>query len=291
MTTATWATRLRHDSDAVFREWGSEFATKLAAVGLVQTADTGQINWVTVVRAGINSNAGYEIWRFNDAQQGTAPIFIRFDYGTNTATNTPRLMMTVGTGSNGSGTITGTALTTSRNVYANSNSATVDTTYTSYMCCVDGFFGFAYKTGWIGACQAFILRTPDNTGVADATGAMVCWQSGSSLLTTQALRFAATAAAYTARTTITEAQLGFIPQLMSSSVLGSGDIQVAVGWTITPASIPLVGVCGVLDAEVSLGTTFSSTLVGSTARTYVGLVAGMPFSAIGNGPKMAMLWE
>jgi hypothetical protein len=42
-------------------------AAQIAAMGLVQTSDTGQINWVTVARPALNTIAGYEIWRFNDA--------------------------------------------------------------------------------------------------------------------------------------------------------------------------------------------------------------------------------
>jgi hypothetical protein len=68
--------------DATFRAWGSGIAAQIAAMGLVQTSDTGQINWVTVARPALNTIAGYEIWRFNDALQATKPVFIRIDYGT-----------------------------------------------------------------------------------------------------------------------------------------------------------------------------------------------------------------
>lgn len=94
-------------SSAAFRVWGSALSAALATVGLVNTTDTGQINWTTVAVASANSDAGYEIWRFNDALQSTTPVFIKFYYGTGTASITPRIRVEVGTGSNGSGTITG----------------------------------------------------------------------------------------------------------------------------------------------------------------------------------------
>jgi hypothetical protein len=67
--------------DATFRVWGSGLAAQIAAMGLVQTSDTGQINWATVTRPAIGALAGYEMWRFNDALQATKPVFIRLDYG------------------------------------------------------------------------------------------------------------------------------------------------------------------------------------------------------------------
>jgi len=295
MTTSSWSTRLRHDSDATFREWGSEFATMWATVGLVQAPDTGQINWSTVVRPGTNSLGGYEIWRFNDSQQATAPIFMRVEYRTGTGATVPVVNVTVGTGSNGSGTLTGTALTTSRQI----NGGTAqpgDTGRQSYMCCVDGFIGLNWKVGASASEGMLIIcRTCDSTGAPTATGAMVCWgQGGANAINTQALRFASPAAAYAAQTSAVNTALGLNPQSPASTAVGV-NVQAMMGWTITPQVAPLFGVCGVLDSEVAVGNTFATTLVGTVARTYVALstVAG-PFSdqnAGGSGLKFAMLWE
>lgn len=216
MATQSWSTRIRHDSDATFREWGAEFAAKMGAVGLVQTADTGQINWSTVTRPGTNTEGGYEIWRFNDAQQSTAPVFMRIGYGTLSLVTSPRLQITVGTGSNGAGVITGTALTIARGCNGN-QSQTTDTGRQSYMCAVAGFFGFNWKTA-AGATEGsfFICRTADGNGTPSQTGAMVAWGDGSTTGNArQALRFAATAVAYTAQTSITLMMLGLNPQAVT----------------------------------------------------------------------------
>jgi len=299
MTTASWSTRLRHDSDAVFREWGLEFNTKLAAVGLIQTTDTGQINWATVVRAGTNAEAGYEIWRFNDAMQGTAPIYLRIGYGTGSIANAPRIQITVGTGSNGSGTITGTALSVARNVHQISAAQIADTARQSYMCHADGFFGFSWKQGASTSEAAFfICRTCDNAGTPNEIGAMIHWANGglAAFTARQAMRFAAPATAYTAQTAVDTAQLGFSPQAPINTTTLTSDIQVMLGWTITPRAEPLFGVCGVYASELTPGGTFSATLVGSTPRTYLTLTgfAG-PFSSISTastgGLNIAMLWE
>src|SRR5690606_4107061 len=145
MTAISWAARIRHDSDEMFREWGSRLSSELANAGLVQTPDTGQINWASVTRPGSNSVAGYEIWRFDDALQGTAPVFLKLSYGTGNNTNGPRLTLQVGTGSDGSGNLTGTLSSTFVNNSSTSHAS--DTAYPSYLCVTEGFFGLNHKAG------------------------------------------------------------------------------------------------------------------------------------------------
>lgn len=99
-------------TDAEFRAFGSTINAQLAAMGLIQTADTGQINWVTVAKpAGANGNAGYEIWRFADALQATSPIFIKLEYGTGGISTCPGIWVTVGRASSGAGALVGTTTT------------------------------------------------------------------------------------------------------------------------------------------------------------------------------------
>ncbi len=108
MTTLT----LTADSstDAAFRAWGGGISAAIAGLGLVQTADTGQINWTTVNKpAGVSTWTGYEIWRFADALQATVPIYFKLEYGSGASNASfPAMRITVGTGSDGAGTITGT---------------------------------------------------------------------------------------------------------------------------------------------------------------------------------------
>lgn len=104
-----------NSSDALFRAWGSAFAAGLAAVGLVQTADVGQIDWGTALApVAPDTVQGYEIWRFADALQASAPAFIKFEYGSGGATNYPAIWVTVGDGSDGAGNLTGATSTRQR---------------------------------------------------------------------------------------------------------------------------------------------------------------------------------
>lgn len=297
MTTQSWSSRWRHDSDATFQEWATDLYNKLVAVGLVQHTDTGQLTSpVVAARPGVSTNAGFWIFRFNDTQQGTAPIFIRVDVGTGGGTTTPRISITKGTGTNGTGTLTGTCLSILHFIHASGTSAhTVDTPRQSYFCHTDGFLGLKWKTvdaleGWF-----FICRTVDSSGAATATGAIAGWglSSASSMNATQAYRYSSAQVAYT-ENTATGTALGMFPQTQASSAVGS-DLQAFVGYTITPQVSPLVGVCGVVDAEITSGSTFTATLVGTTPRTYIALTNLANFSVTAanatGGLKYAMLWE
>jgi hypothetical protein len=267
MTTATWSSSWEHSSDATFRTWGDKLSTELQNCGLVQTADTGQINWTTVTRPGTTTNAGYEVFYLNDSLHATSPIYIKLYYGTAGVADRPRIQVEVGTGSNGSGTITGTAKTAVVTCGA-ANSVGGTTSYASYVCVVSGFVGVLHKLthgSHFGLC---ISRTVDTTGAATSLGANVTVGS-SSVQLNQNLRFTATAAAYSATNGVTQAvpnQPGATP---ADTGDGAGNYQVYLSWGGWPAVGPIVGWCAVRGVEFPAGTTFSVALVGSTARTYI----------------------
>lgn len=100
-------------SDAQFRAWGSAISAKIVASGFTVTGDTGQINWASVTApVAINTSQGYELYTFADTLQATAPITFKIEYGSGASSaNNPSLWLTFGTGSNGTGTITGNAST------------------------------------------------------------------------------------------------------------------------------------------------------------------------------------
>ena len=96
--------------DAGFRTWGSALSAQIAAVGMVQTADTGQINWTTVVKGTVGSLAGFEMWRFNDAWQATHPVFFKVEYGHQSAGGgvfNPIMRFQAGTATTGAGVMIG----------------------------------------------------------------------------------------------------------------------------------------------------------------------------------------
>lgn len=93
-------------TDARFRAWGLEIHDALAALGWIQTADTGQIDWTTVLAPTLTlQKRGYEIWRANDSLAGSAPFYIKLTYGSSGAAARPGLWIQIGAGSNGAGTL------------------------------------------------------------------------------------------------------------------------------------------------------------------------------------------
>lgn len=97
-----------NNTDADFRAWAQYIHDLLVTTGgWVQTADTGQVDLTTVLKPTVtNTKMGYRIYRMNDTLQATSPVFLRFDFGSGAAALTPGLWMTIGTGSDGAGTVT-----------------------------------------------------------------------------------------------------------------------------------------------------------------------------------------
>jgi hypothetical protein len=118
-------------TDAGFRTIGSAISTAIQSVGVVQTSDTGQINWTTVIKpTTFPFQAGYEIYKFNDTLQATAPVYIKIEYGTSTiSASYLGLWITVSTSTDGAGNMTGNV----SNRFAMASNSNSDTaTRTSY---------------------------------------------------------------------------------------------------------------------------------------------------------------
>lgn len=94
-------------SDALFRTWGTTFAAALVAAGFVKTADSGQINWATVTKpVGVNTLAGYEIYRSNDGNGTTIHnYYIKVLYYSGSDANYMRVDYQIGWSTDGAGTI------------------------------------------------------------------------------------------------------------------------------------------------------------------------------------------
>jgi hypothetical protein len=169
MGTATWVS-IPHNTNSPtsFRDWGQPFSQALATVGLVQTADTGQIDWSTVANPSSSSTlVGYEIWRFNDSLQATAPVFLRVEYRSSTTTVNPRMDILIGTASDGAGNVTQFLPT----LQLNATTAGL-TNQPCYMSSGDGHgLVFALWTGSTSGYRlcGFMERTRDAAG--NATGA------------------------------------------------------------------------------------------------------------------------
>lgn len=287
MTTFANSTVCDMTTDAGFRTWVAEVITILFTnLGLTQTADTGQINTATVTRPGAaNTSAGYVIGRFNDTAQATSPIFFKLEFGTfNNASTSVQMWITVGTGSNGSGTINGTTM--GRVGIGGALPASNVTAYTTRGCysTADGVAWLAWKYNILGTANQtgagfLIARSNDNTGAPTTDAVLLLANSASGANsaisnsgTVQVISYLTSTAYSTAApwngTGTSGLVWGLIPFSLTSTLF-SGNVYVGPCFQYTP--VP--GVSNwyglVSYSELGLGSTASITMVGSTAHTYI----------------------
>lgn len=286
MTTNTYSSVVDHTGDAGFRAWGAELSAALATAGLVQTADTGQINWVTVNRPGTNTAAGYEIWRFANSSR-----YLKIEYGTGSTAAGPQMWITVGDGSNGSGTLTGQLST--RNTFCGGGApVSTATNYSTYICVVTDAFSISWKQNALsgGTPAGFLVvgNSADADGVTDAVGFAVLRKSGTGL-SFQCVRTASTAATFTA-----SAFFSLVPGDVSSSLDANGDNQAYLVWMNLPTVTPWLYAVVYVDAEVTETNTFSLTPFGLTSHTYLAvgsMGAGGAAANSGTDYQIAMIYE
>lgn len=96
-------------SNAGLRSWAGAIEDLFNASGWLQSTDTGQTaaaSLVTTVVAG--TVYGYQIWHMNDTLQATVPVFVKLEFGSSpTWGGNYGLWISIGTGSDGIGNITG----------------------------------------------------------------------------------------------------------------------------------------------------------------------------------------
>lgn len=104
-------------NDAEFQAWCQTIETAILASGFLEVApDTGQLNLATATRPLAGAYSGYRIYRGKDSVQATRPIYIKVEYGAGSGgVDRPSIRRTVGTGTNGAGTLTGPQLAAASN--------------------------------------------------------------------------------------------------------------------------------------------------------------------------------
>lgn len=166
-------------SNAGFRAWATAFSNMFSG-HWVQTADTGQIDLGVVTLPGTTyTSIGYQIWRMNDSLQATMPCYLRVDYSTGEYSTYAHIIFTVGTGTDGAGTITlsngGTPFRFGFNSQASSatgflTKGSVDTNRICFKCYM----------GSSNYCFTFCIeRTHNSVGADTSAGIMVFFMTQS----------------------------------------------------------------------------------------------------------------
>lgn len=259
----------------------AEFITKMTALGLVQTSDTGQIDTATATRPAPPGISGYAIFRFPDSS-----LFLKFEFGPAPSAGTagnPSLYLTVGTGSDGAGTLTGTLSSrvnskgTTTGASGISTIVSTSANYGSYAYLDDDRFWIVWKAFSGGSnvypvAAFYVSKWNNSLGGVDSNGFLVRTGYG---IGSQG----AGAAAYLQSVRLSPspgivASSGsycIVPGNLTTSTVGSDKQYFLHAYPTTPRCIFDVGVITTINSEAPHLTTFTATPVGSTPHTYISM--------------------
>lgn len=283
-------------TDVSFREQGKRLSDALAALGWVKTADTGQVDWATVLRPTTTTDyTRYEIWRMNDLLQATAPIFLKIEYaaaGTTTTPSTagPKYRFSVGTGSNGAGALTG-LVSPLREVTAYSNMGTDNDLTRHYfggaanrLACGLLVFDTTVDMNIVYSGMFFGVERFKNADGTDNANGFVFWARSYSATHFQVMYTSINTAFY-------ETQIPVMTPTFNSSSIGN-DVAVYPVYPLTPKmDNPLLGAMAYIHPDISREWAVSVQMYGAP-HTY--LTSGPYPTNFGRGSTNScpmILWE
>lgn len=271
---------LDHTTDAAYHAWVAEVISALVtSIGLTQTADTGQTTNGGTTRPGVNTAGGYIILRFNDTAQSTSPVFIKLEFGTGGTTTSPQMWITVGQGSNGSGTLTGTLIPRSQVGQGSPATSNVTSYVSRYVWNPTyGFLTMVFKTlgggtSSVASAGFTLMRSTSNTGAVttDAVALITNFSGSSSSACPMQIYSYLTAALVSLPST---QNWGFWPFSLTTTTVG-GQIQLAPIYMAYPTLNFHTCIALGLVGETPVGNTTSLAMIGSTALTF--LSVGSPY--------------
>jgi len=308
VTRQTVLTNPNTSSDAQFRAWGSAISAAITAAGLAKTADTGQIDWATVTKpATATTVAGYEIRKFGDSLATSRPVYLKLSYGLGGSTGINAAGITaisIGTGSDGAGNLTGQiqALTSFFTASSSNNPDNVNST--SYVTHGEGFLTLVVNRagygGGVGSGMVLVLdRTRDSAGAPTTEGLYIAVARASATL----VFVSAYAMNYVSG--VNQGPIGPVaafPDLASFST--ASEVYVFPHLAFLPAIRNVLAAVTYNNADITAATTFTSTVLGATPHTYLALGAtagnagnnqstsGANSAALNEGNAcLAVLWE
>lgn len=274
MTTSAPSFKISNVDTTSFRAWGSAVNAALAAVGLVQTADTGQINWTTVTVPSASTDGGYEIWGLNDSLQSTVPFYLKLAYGSGNASY-PRLMAGVGTGTSGAGALTGlynSSLISSSNAYMSGHGDANTTSYFSSDASHLTMQLLGSISGTIYPLTTLVVdRTRNSDGTANGDGLYVYEQGNASTTSNYAYYIS-----MGTKTVMSSYMPPVVVPIGLSSAASGGNVAVFPHQISLPKrESPALGCLTYFENDISRGSTFSATHLGAS-HTYLALGSWAP---------------
>jgi hypothetical protein len=261
-----------NSTDANYRLWGSAISAAISAMGWVASSDTGQINWTTVTSPASGS-FNYEIWKPGDA--GTV-FYFKIEYGSSSGSpKGPRLRFSIGTSTDGAGTLTG--LTTGT-VECNSTTTTGQGV-NSYDCYFSGDTDRLGILFWRNHAAAGIIqmviveRTKNTDGTNSSEGVTLVTFNGSggntAAMGQQTIVFGVARAIRSYdESSGGGSYFGIVSGATGSSAFNNNIAMTPIFPYYGKFGNPMTCVGFVRSADVAEGCKFTTTLYGST-RTYL----------------------
>ena len=264
-----------------FQAWAQFFEDTLVTTGgWFVTSDTGQTlpSALTIPIAG-NSKRGYRVYQMSDSG---VPVFMRIDFGSSSNQNVPGIWYTIGTGSNGTGTITGVlyngGASAAPNVSCNTNQ-----TFGPFNSYGSAMAARASIAMFVSSNPAFhfvftISRTKDSSGADTNDGLLIILRDGQ--LTSNGIQTSRYIIYAGGVQPTAETGLNYILTTRSPSESFGGDIGVGIvshfkGLAQQPGTAMLI----TNSNDVSAESTITATFYGA-ARTYIQLNAFPPYKGL-----------
>lgn len=267
---------------ANFKNWAQAISNFFTTAGWSVTSDTGQVNWSSISSVPASGAFVYEVWKPGDA---LTAFYVKIQYGTSSGSPAgARWRWQVGTGTDGSGNLTGTVLPSSSTFFEIGTGAGVGQGSTTFECNFSGasdrmsFMMWRNGTGTsVNPAQIMsVERTKDTSGANTSEGvtAVSCGPTSSPIgvQAQQTIAFGVGAGPVTANRIYI--------------ALGNGQNASSAFATNIPVSPvfpeygkygnPLTTIGFVHSQDVAAGGVFSTTLYGSTVTYIASTVTATP---------------
>jgi hypothetical protein len=259
---------------ANFKQWASAISGWFATAGWTQSTDTGQVNWSTISTVPGSNTYVYEIWEPND---GLTNFFVKVEYGNVNTANAPAMRLSLGSSTNGAGTLTGFFTGTQR---TSIGSITPPSTSTQYECDFSGAPGRMAVMLWRNApnadncTQVFAIERSVNSGGTYTSSYVTLYTAGGNSFQSICQNSLLLGVGPTVPNTINDAETGFaIRSLAFGNNSGSTSFNGGIPMDLATPVVGFfdyygtsIGVACALD--IAEGVTFTATVYGST-RTYM----------------------
>lgn len=278
---------LGHDSDATYRASLAAFLDAMTSVNpamLTRTNDTGQVFVPNAVKPATEATPDVMLFKFSD---GVGPdIFLKFTFGTGSSQAYIRTKLSIGTGTNGAGQLTGQTFNCTDSNYTGTASKPIA------ICCSEGsltiIFG-SLSPGLFGRFGLSLSRYADPDGVWKSTGFMLLYAYAQTIPVTEIHNFSFTSGRI-------DLQVGSTPDTSVTCLRPYAKTSLSAGGYTTPMPVyglnpylvPMPGFVMLPLADCAQNSDVVVPVLGATPRNYrQSGIAALYSSAYG----YCCLWE